>query len=282
VFFSSLTSLVSQAAHPFFILFAWLLATFFALVPNYVFAIALLTIAVMIVVYPITLRGTRSMMKMQLLAPELKRIQTRFKSKPSASVAERQESRQRLNEEMMALYQENGVSPTGGCLTMFLQFPIFIILYDTIKGLIHTVTQHGHVIPLPRYVSSSSKLYHAVAHGHGALQSFGINLADSVRTTGLSFGTRLPLIALILVAIALQYIQMKQLSGRNPTAANPQMQKIQRLFPIIFAIIYIAIPAAVNVYFIVSSLFRVLQQEYMYRRDPHIRASMARLREAPG
>ncbi len=219
------------------------------------------------------------MMKMQLLGPELKRLQARFKAKPSMTVAEKQESRQRLNEEMMALYKENGVSPTGGCLPMLLQLPIFLILYNTIKGLIHTAKAHGNLVPKPLYVNSSSKLYHAVIHANGALHAFGINLANSVRTSGLSWGARAPLIALILIAIGLQYVQMKQLAGRNPAAAaNTQMQQMQKIFPIVFAVIYIAIPAAVNIYFIVSSLFRILQQEFMYRRDPHIRESMATLR----
>jgi YidC/Oxa1 family membrane protein insertase len=46
------------------------------------------------------------------------------------------------------------------------------------------------------------------------------------------------------------------------------MQRMQQLFPLIFAVIYISIPAAVNVYFIVSSLFRVAQKEFIYRREP--------------
>ena len=79
------------------------------------------------------------MMKMQLLAPELKKIQARYKTNPSGDGGQRtQEARQRLNEEMMALYRENNVSPTGGCLPMLLQLPIFWILYGTIRGLIHT------------------------------------------------------------------------------------------------------------------------------------------------
>jgi hypothetical protein len=74
---------------------------------------------------------------------------------------------------------------------------------------------------------------------------------------------------------------MKQLSGRNPTAAqaNPQMQQMQKVMPLIFLVIYIAIPAGVNVYFVVSSLFRIGQQEFMYRHDPQLRASIEKLRE---
>ncbi len=288
-----LASTIGKIFQPLFDLFAWLLAAFYSLIPNYAVAIALLTIVVMIVVFPITRRGTRSMMRMQLLAPELKQIQNKYKAKAGMSTAERQELRQKLNEEMMALYKEHGVSPTGGCLPMFLQFPIFIILYDTIRGLTREVKIHvggniEHVIR-PLYVSHTTKLYQsivqhgdeAIHHGGKLLPAFGIDLADSVKSAGLTWPEKLPYIALILVAIALQYVQMKQLSGRNPAAAsaNPQMQQMQKIMPLIFAVIYIAIPAGVNVYFIVSSLFRIGQQEYMYRHDPQLRASLAALHE---
>jgi len=288
-----LASSIGEIAHPFFIVFAWLIERFYSLIPNYAIAIGLLTLVVMVVVFPITRRATRSMMKMQLLAPELKKIQTRYKVPPGTPIAERQEARQRLNEEMMALYRENNVSPTGGCLPMLLQLPIFWILYGTIRGLIHLKTfptaaaaqkwcKHpvsAKACVQPLYINHSSSLYHAVIHANGKLMAFGINMADSVRSAGLTWGQKAPLIALILIAIALQYIQIKQVSGRNAAAAaaNPQMQQMQKIMPIIFAVIYIAIPAGVNVYFIVSSLFRIGQQEYMYRRDPHIRESLSKL-----
>lgn len=288
-----LASSIGEIAHPFFIVFASLIEWFYSLIPNYAIAIGLLTIVVMIIVFPITRQATRSMMKMQLLAPELKKIQTRYKVPPGTPVAERQEARQRLNDEMMALYRENNVSPTGGCLPMLLQLPIFWILYGTIRGLIHLKTfptaaaarawcKHpvsAKACVQPLYINHASSLYHAVIHANGKLMAFGINMANSVRSAGLSWGAKMPLIALILIAIALQYIQIRQVSGRNAAAAaaNPQMQQMQRIMPIVFALIYIAIPAGVNVYFIVSSLFRIGQQEYMYRRDPHIRESLAKL-----
>ena len=272
-----LASTIGQIGHPFYVAFAWVLAAIYGVVPNYAVAIAGLTVLVMIVVFPITLKGTRGMMKMQLLAPELKKIQARHKTTPGMSVEERQNARKALNEEMMALYKENNTSPTGGCLPMFLQMPMFLILYGTIRGLTHK-TPTGTIDPL--YISTTSKLYHAVVNGHGALNAFGINLADSVKTPHLSWAAKSPFILLILIAVALQYFQMKQLSGRNPAAqqANPQMQQMQKIFPLVFAVIYISIPAAVNVYFIVSSLFRVGQQEWMYRRDPELQKSLHQLK----
>jgi len=283
VFAAVLASSIGNLVHPLFIAFAWLLAEFYSVIPNYAIAIALLTITVMIVVFPITRRGARSMMRMQVLAPDMKVLQAKYKAKPGMATAERQELRQKLNEEMMALYKENGVSPTGGCLPMFLQFPIFWILYATIRGLTHEVVVHGKTVVQPLYISHTTKLYHSITFGHSGklLPAFGINLSDSVRTAGLSWPQKIPYIVMILVAIALQFVQMKQLSGRNPAAAqaNPQMQQMQKVMPLIFAVIYISIPAGVNVYFIVSSMFRIGQQEFMYRRDPQLQASLAKLRE---
>ncbi|MCU1491752.1 MAG: 60 kDa inner rane insertion protein [Acidimicrobiaceae bacterium] len=272
-----LASTLGQIAHPFYVAFAWLLAAYYSFIPNYAVAIALLTITVMVVVFPITRRGTRSMMRMQLLAPEMKALQARHKAQAGATQAERAASRQELNTEMMALYKENGVSPAGGCAPMLLQFPIFIILYGTIRGLIHT-TKNGR--PAPLYIGSHTRLYHDVFAHPGHLNAFGINLADSALTHGISTGARIALVAMIVVAIVLQYVQMKQMSGRNPAAraANPQMQQMQKVMPLIFAVIYIRISAGVNVYFIVSSLFRIAQQEFMYRHDPHITGALEKLR----
>ncbi|MGO8875221.1 MAG: YidC/Oxa1 family membrane protein insertase [Acidimicrobiales bacterium] len=284
-----LASIIGQIGHPFYLACAWLLAAFFALVPNYAIAIALLTLAVMIVTFPLTLRGTRGIMKMQLLAPEIKKLQARYKVLPGMGVAERQELRQRQQQEMSALYRENDVSPAGGCLPMLLQFPVFIVLYGTIRGLVHRGVVKGTLAPDPLYISHGSKIYLAVQSAHGHLVSFGLNLADSLRTPGLGWDARLPFIAMILVAIALQYVQMRQMNGRRPTAAaatpqTQQLQQLQRVFPLVLAVIYVSIPAGVNLYFIVSSLFRIAQQEVMYRRDPHIRASVEMLRAeaAPG
>src|ERR1700744_568442 len=119
---------ISQIFHPFYILFAKVISFYYDLIPNYAVAIELLTLTVMVVVFPITLKGTRGMIKMQLLAPELKQIQNKYKPKPGMSVEERQAARQKLNEEMMILYKENNANPAGGCVPMFLQFPAFIIL----------------------------------------------------------------------------------------------------------------------------------------------------------
>ena len=106
-----------------FELFAQTLSFFYDLVPNYAIAIVLLTLLVMVITTPFTLKGTRSMIQMQRLQPEMRRLQLKYK-----------DDRQKLNEELMAFYKENNLNPLGGCLPLLLQTPVFIILFNVIQG----------------------------------------------------------------------------------------------------------------------------------------------------
>jgi membrane protein insertase Oxa1/YidC/SpoIIIJ len=90
-----------------FELISGLLNFFYELVPDYGVAIALLTCTVMLVTTPLTLKSTRSMIEMQRLQPEIRKLQVQYK-----------DDRQKLNEEMMAFYKANEINPLGGCLPM--------------------------------------------------------------------------------------------------------------------------------------------------------------------
>ncbi len=266
-------------------IFGWILAAFYSFSHSYGWAIVLLTLTVMVIVFPLTRKGTRSMMRMQLLQPQLKVIQNRYKSSPGQTTEERQANRAKLNEEMMALYRENNVSPTGGCLPMFLQFPIFIVLYDVIRGMTSTTTvgtgASKHVVAQPQYIASTTSLYHNLIRDKGTMHAFGLNLADSVRTHQASWTAVIPYVVVILIAVALQYVSIWQITNRNPAAsqANAQMQAAQKFMPLIFVFFYIVLPAGVGVYFIVSSAFRIGQQEWMYKHDKMITETLAKLKQ---
>jgi YidC/Oxa1 family membrane protein insertase len=272
-----LASIFGQLGHPIFAVFAWMLASFYALVPNFAIAIALLTLAVMTVLSPITVRATRGMLRLQLLAPEMKSLQARFAAEPGSSPEDRQALRLAQQRELKRVYDEHEVSPIGGCLPMILQLPVFLVLYETIRGLVHTALVHGVVVPDPLYISRASKLYLAIEHAHGQLASFGLNLADTLRTGGLSWGARLPLAAIVVVAVGLQWLQIARSSGRGTDAAasdsaSHQAQRIQKALSIVFAFIYVSVPAGVNLYLVISGLIRIAQQELIHRFDPDVRA----------
>ena len=81
----------------------------------------------MLLTAPLTVKSTKSMMEMQRIQPEFRKLQQKYKG-----------DREKLNEEVMKLYREHGVSPVGGCLPLLLQMPFFVCLYGVIKGLINT------------------------------------------------------------------------------------------------------------------------------------------------
>ena len=79
---------------------------------------------------PLTLKATRSTIKMQEVQPKLKALQKKHK-----------DDKQTLNTEMMALYSENGINPVGGCLPMVAQLPVFLVLFQVLRGLSRRVSR---------------------------------------------------------------------------------------------------------------------------------------------
>ena len=87
------------------------------------FAIILLTFTIRLLILPLTFKSVKSMQKLQVLQPEIKKIQARYK-----------EDRQRMNQEMMAFYQKNKVNPLGSCLPILFQIPFFIALFELLRS----------------------------------------------------------------------------------------------------------------------------------------------------
>ena len=202
---------------------AAVLAFFYGLVPNYGIAIVLLTIAMMIVLTPLTIKQTRSMLVMQKLQPEMKKLQEQHKN-----------DRQALNEAVMALYKEHNASPLGGCLPMLLPFPLFIGLLRVLEGLSHTVKDpKTHVVTaMPKYLTSHTRMYKDIVAAHGQLDAFGMNLAKSARNVGGGFGHSLPYFVLLLVMVGTQFYQQYQLTSKNPAASSqPGQAMMMKLIP---------------------------------------------------
>ena len=217
---------------------------------------------------PFTVKSTKSMMAMQRLQPELKKLQQKYKGA---------ENRATLNEEMMKLYKVEGVNPLGGCLPMLVQAPFLFILYSVIKGL-SNVTAHGK--PLPRYIPKSSQAYQDLVLSHGQVRAFGMNLSLKPFSVHSSWEAAVPFFVFVILAVGFQYFQMWQMNNRNKkigTSIPSQQQAIQRFMPILFAYIYIIIPAAVVLYMIVSTAIRIITQDVMFRMgvsNPNIQSSV--------
>ncbi|MEZ5260571.1 MAG: membrane protein insertase YidC [Acidimicrobiales bacterium] len=231
---------------------AWLLAFFYDLTSSYGVSIILLTLVVMAVVTPLTLKGTKSMMAMQRLQPEMRRIQQECAG-----------DRQRLNEEMLKFYRENDINPMGSCLPMLIQMPIFLVLFRVVQGLTR-VTADGTFDP--KYVSQTSALYNSLK-GQTEMLFLGFDLEKSPKDALLDRGfiVALPYIVLIALWVGTSYLQQMQVAGRNPDAMTPQQRMMMRVIPI-FSLTAIFFPAALSIYWVTSNLCRVATQGYISHR----------------
>jgi YidC/Oxa1 family membrane protein insertase len=93
--------------------------------------IVLITVIIKVVFWPLTAAGTRSMKRMQALAPELKALKEKYKDDP-----------QKFTQKQMELWKKNKVSPMGGCLPMLIQTPVFIGFYTMIRSAIELRGAH--------------------------------------------------------------------------------------------------------------------------------------------
>ena len=261
---------------------AWLLAVYYTLGESYGIAIMLFTLTVMLVLTPLTFYTTRSMLRMQTLQPEVKKIQAQYKG-----------DRQRMNEEMMRLYQANNVNPLGSCLPILAQLPVFFVLFQLIRGLTRRVSDLGsyvgwrlpfgeNAVPNPNfdqrtfnpeYLAADSQL--RVALEESTEMNFlgtdlSISLLDAFRD---SFSTALPFLLLIVLIGVTSYVQQRQIAGRRDpdTPINPQQQMIMKVMPWFLPIISVSFPAGLNLYFVSSNIVRVGQQAVITRRiyKPH-------------
>ena len=247
---------------------AAVLAFFYSLIPNYGIAIILLTVAMMIVLTPLTIKQTRSMLVMQKLQPEMKKLQEQHKNDRAA-----------LNEAVMALYKEHNASPLGGCLPMLLPFPLFIALLRVLEGLSRIEHPQGAPaagVAVPKYLTAHTQMYKDIVAAHGHLDFFGMDLAKSARNVGGGFGHALPYFVLLLLMVGTQFYQQYQLTRRNPAAASqPGQAAMMKFIPLFFGLISLGFPAGVVVYWTVSNIIRIGQQWALYRYDPKVKALVA-------
>ena len=259
----------------FFEAFASILAFFYDITGNYALAIIALTTLVMIVVTPLTLKGTRSMMMMQQLQPEMKKIQTRFK-----------DDRQKLNEELLKFYKENNINPLGGCLPLLVQMPVFLVLYQVLQGLTRRVSDLGADIGWvsgqfgvgaspsktpaferlfdPTWISQSTTRYQDLSVSY-QMKAFGLDLAESAsKAMNQGILHALPFLVLIAIVAVTGFVQQRQIQGRTPGAQiNPQQQMIMKIMPFFLPVISFGLPSGLVLYFAVSNIYRIGQQAFI-------------------
>ena len=268
-----------------FDLFSDILAGLYALWPSYGAMIVLLTLAVRIVFTPLTVRGTKSMLEMRKIQPELKKLQAKHKGDRAA-----------LNEEVQALYRTHKINPLGGCLPLLAQAPVFLVMYQVLRGLTRRTSEVGKALGNivsqlqtcpsgpginctvervdfggrtfnPRYVDEGTQLFKDLSNDTEMLW-LGIDLSfsPSAALTD-SLVKALPYLVMVILVGVLGYYQQRQIAGRNPDVeVNPMQRTLMRVLPIFLPIISFSLPAGLIVYFITTSAIGVGQQAFITRR----------------
>jgi YidC/Oxa1 family membrane protein insertase len=194
-------------------------------------AIALLTIVVRSVLFPLTVKQVKSMRQMQELRPKLQEIQAKHKG-----------DRQKLQEEQMKLYQETGVNPVGGCLPLLIQMPIFI-------GIFYIIREFGGtsgMIGVPDTVGTVESFTTG-----GALWFSNLSQPD-------------PLFLLPVIS-AVTMVGSMEMTNKQ---MEPQMRWVMRVVPVVFIFFTIFFPAGLLVYIVTSNFVTLLQNYLIYYRGP--------------
>jgi YidC/Oxa1 family membrane protein insertase len=241
---------------------------------TWVLSIVGLVLVIRAALIPIFVRQIKSQRRMLEVAPQIKKIQDKYKGKKD------QFSREAMSRETMAMYKKTGTNPLSSCLPLLLQMPIFFALFSVLNNAQH-VNADGSRTPgvgllNPQLsVSFGTSSLFDIAPLHLAISTAGGNVAVIV-------------IAVIMVILMTgsQFITQLQIMSKNQSAemkASP-MYKQQRillyLLPLVFAFSGFTFPLGVMFYWLVSNFWTMGQQFLVIRNLPTPGSEAALEREA--
>ncbi|MCY1693572.1 membrane protein insertase YidC [Curtobacterium sp. SL109] len=232
---------------------------------TWVLSIIFLTFVVRAALIPIFVRQIKSQRRMLEVAPQLKKIQDKYKGKKD------QFSREAMSRETMALYKETGTNPLSSCLPLLLQMPIFFSLYSVL----HEAQINKTGIGL---------LTNDLAREFGNASLFGAPLHETF-TNASGWEVRIIAGFMIVVMTASQFVTQLQLVAKNmsPETKESPMYRQQKMMlyvlPLIFVISGLSFPLGVMFYWLASNLWTMAQQYFVIRSMPTPGSEAALARE---
>ena len=194
---------------------------------NYGLAIILVTIIIKALFWPIAHKGMKSMKTLQKLQPKMAKLREKYAN-----------DKERLNKEMIQLYQTYKVNPMGGCLPMILQIPVFFALY---KVLLQTIElRHAPFMLWITDLSAPDRLY----------IGFDIPVLHGIPVLTLLMG-------------ASMFLQQKM----TPTTLDPTQARIMMFLPVVFTFMFINFASGLVLYWFVNNLLAMAQQYVINKAD---------------
>jgi YidC/Oxa1 family membrane protein insertase len=216
--------------------------------------------------FPIFVKQIRNQRAMQTLQPKMKELQAKYKN-----------DKEKLNQEMMALWKEHGANPLSGCLPLLLQIPIFISLFHTLRSIKPISGCKAGPNSLSCYKAvpgfSQANIFSAA---HAKIFSVPIS-ADFTSSTaflhdlgGSQTATRVLCLLLTILMGATTFITQRQLMARSGPAATSQMAQQQKIllyvFPLVFLLYGFKFPIGVLLYWLTTNVWSMVQQRFVIRR----------------
>lgn len=204
---------------------------------NYGWSLVILAGLIRLLFWPLNTAQFKAFIKMQKIAPQLKRLQTKYK-----------DDKQKQQQETMALYKANQVNPLAGCWPMLVQYPVIISVY-------YVVMNHREVFENQNWVWIGSALSHAAPALLG--------------TPILAASLALPDLVLILLYAFSMYLSVRYVSM---PATDPQQAQTQRMMAFISPVMLGFLgwryhwPSAMVLYWFAYNIFTMAQQFYLLRR----------------
>jgi YidC/Oxa1 family membrane protein insertase len=240
---------------------------------TWVLSIVGLTLVVRAALIPIFVKQIKSQRKMLEVAPELKKIQDKYKGKKD------QFSREAMSRETMAMYKKNGTNPLSSCLPLLMQMPVFFGLFTVLRNAQMDIPGVGLLNPV-------------LAKSFGESALFGAPLRLAISTAGEATPPNSPLLVIIIASVmvvlmsASQFITQLQIMSKNQSAATKEspMFKQQKMLlyvlPLVFAFSGFTFPLGVMFYWLVSNFWTMGQQFLVIRNMPSPGSEAELAREA--
>ncbi len=218
-------------------------------------SIVLLTVVIRTALIPLFVRQINSARNMQLISPKVKELNDKFGH-----------DRERLGQETMKLYKEEGVNPMASCLPLLLQMPIFLSLFYVLNSVSRTPDD-----PIGYFFQQDLALSESL---HNA-KIFGAQLSSTFWPIEGDFGANQWVTAtLVVLMTVVLFITQLQLMRKNmpPEALTGQMAQQQKMmlyiFPAMYLVMGVNIPIGVLIYWLTTNLWTMGQQYLLIHNNP--------------
>lgn len=209
-----------------------LMKFFHSITHSWALSIVLLTISLRVILYPLNAWSTRSMVKMQQIAPEVTLIQERHKKDPKKAQLE-----------VMNLYRERGVNPASGCLPLLIQMPFLIGMFDLLKS---SFALRGACF-IPGWIDDLT----------------APDVLFRWKYPVFFFGTEfhlLPILLGIVMFVQQRFFSSAPTDPNQMTDQQRQQRSMGTIMAVVFAVMFYHFPSGLNIYWLSSMLLGILQQ----------------------